>query len=362
MQDLKNMSIDEKIAQMLMVDLDKKEPEDKLLKIIKADKISGIVLYSKCYEDYEVMLELINKIKTANQENKTPLFISVDQEGGRVNRIPEPIHNLKSAYRFANLKDIEVLKRTGHIIGKILRESGINLNYAPVLDIKRFPDDHPIGNRCYGENKEDSAKYGIQVMNAISNEQVIPVVKHFPGHGATTKDSHRFLPRITAPVEELEKEDMYPFEEAIKNGCEAVMVGHLIVENIDRTEPASLSKKLISKYLVEKNNYKGLIVTDDLKMWGIKLKYRPEVAVYKAIQAGNDLILIGANTKKVRGIIRYISRKIKNGNLSIERIEYSVEKILRIKEKYNINDEIVRGTDIENVNKEIDELNKLLEK
>src|SRR5574344_1537775 len=112
MQDLKDMSIDEKIAQMLMVDLDNKDPEDKLLKMLKTDKISGVVLYSKCYEDYDGMIELINKIKSANQENKTPLFISVDQEGGRVNRIPSPIHNLKSAYRFANLKDIEVLKRT----------------------------------------------------------------------------------------------------------------------------------------------------------------------------------------------------------------------------------------------------------
>ena len=357
--DIKELSLEEKIGQMLIMGLEDKEQKG-IDNIIKKLKIGGIIIYKKNYNNYEQMLGLINNIKEMNAENKIPITISVDQEGGRVNRMPPEILNLKSATKFANTKDIELVKNTGNIIGKMLNETGISMNYAPILDIRRFEEKHAIGDRCYGENKEDVEKYAIEVMKKIQQNNVISVVKHFPGHGLTKKDSHFRIPKIKEKIELLEKEDMKPFEAAIKNGADAIMVGHLIIKDVDKKYPASLSKKVIQKYLIEKYNYNGLIITDDMKMMAIRLHYNMKKAVKRAILAGNDIVMMGLSYKKVDKIIKYIISQIKKGKISEERINKSVEKILRIKEKYNITDEKASGFDINKINEQIEKLNNSL--
>ena len=357
--DIKELSLEEKIGQMLIMGLEDKEQKG-IDNIIKKLKIGGIIIYKKNYNNYEQMLGLINNIKEMNAENKIPITISVDQEGGRVNRMPPEILNLKSATKFANSKDVELVKETGNIIGKMLSETGISMDYAPILDIRRFEEKHAIGDRCYGENKEDVEKYAIEVMKKIQQNNVISVVKHFPGHGLTKKDSHFRIPKIKEKIELLEKEDMQPFEVAIKNGADAIMVGHLIIKDIDRKYPASLSKKVIQKYLIEKYNYSGLIITDDMKMMAIRLHYNMKKAVKRAILAGNDIVMMGLSYKKVDKIIKYIISQIKKGKISEERINKSVEKILRIKEKYNITDEKASGFDINKINEQIEKLNNSL--
>lgn len=357
--DIKELSLEEKIGQMLIMGLEDKEQKE-IDNIIKKLKIGGIIIYKKNYNNYEQMLGLINNIKEMNAENKIPITISVDQEGGRVNRMPPEILNLKSATKFANSKDVELVKETGNIIGKMLSETGISMDYAPILDIRRFEEKHAIGDRCYGENKEDVEKYAIEVMKKIQQNNVISVIKHFPGHGLTKKDSHFRIPKIKEKIELLEKEDMKPFEAAIKNGADAIMVGHLIIKDVDKKYPASLSKKVIQKYLIEKYNYNGLIITDDMKMMAIRLHYNMKKAVKRAILAGNDIVMMGLSYKKVDKIIKYIISQIKKGKISEERINKSVEKILRIKEKYNITDEKASGFDINKINEQIEKLNNSL--
>lgn len=357
--DIKELSLEEKIGQMLIMGLEDKEQKG-IDNIIKKLKIGGIIIYKKNYNNYEQMLGLINNIKEMNAENKIPITISVDQEGGRVNRMPPEILNLKSATKFANSKDVELVKETGNIIGKMLSETGISMDYAPIMDIRRFEEKHAIGDRCYGENKEDVEKYAIEVMKQLQQNNVISVVKHFPGHGLTKKDSHFRIPKIKEKIELLEKEDMKPFEAAIKNGADAIMVGHLIIKDVDKKYPASLSKKVIQKYLIEKYNYNGLIITDDMKMMAIRLHYNMKKAVKRAILAGNDIVMMGLSYKKVDKIIKYIISQIKKGKISEERINKSVEKILRIKEKYNITDEKASGFDINKINEQIEKLNNSL--
>lgn len=357
--DIKELSLEEKIGQMLIMGLEDKGQKE-IDSIIRKLKIGGIIIYKKNYNNYEQMLDLINNIKEMNVENKIPITISVDQEGGRVNRMPPEILNLKSATKFANSKDVELVKETGNIIGKMLNKTGISMDYAPILDIRRFEEKHAIGDRCYGENKEDVEKYAIEVMKQLQQNNVISVIKHFPGHGLTKKDSHFRIPKVREKIEILEKEDMQPFEVAIKNGADAIMIGHLIIKDVDRKYPASLSKKVIQKYLVEKYNYNGLIITDDMKMMAIRLHYNMKRAVKRAILAGNDIIMIGLSYKKVDKIIKYIIGQIKKGKISEERINKSVEKILRIKEKYNITDEKTSGFDINKINEQIEKLNNSL--
>ena len=361
MKKIEEMSLEEKIGQLFIVGLLNGKETEKIKVMIEKYKIGGVVIYKRNYNSYPEMVELVNNIKQINRQNDIPIFISIDQEGGRVNRIPNEVTNLKSATAIAGTKDLNLVKHSGEIIGKMLKQTGISMDYAPTLDIKRFGEQHPIGNRCYGENKEDVSKYGIEVMKQIQKNGVISVIKHFPGHGSTQKDSHFTIPKLTQKIEQLEKDDMQPFENAIKQGVDAIMIGHLMVKDVDAIYPASLSKKIISKYLIEKYNYKGLIITDDLKMMAIRLYYNMNRAVLRAIEAGNDIIMIGIPYKEIEEAIKYITKKVKTGKLSEDRINKSVEKILNMKEKYKVNDDEVKGFNIENMNKEIEELNKKIE-
>lgn len=356
---IKELSLEEKIGQMFIIGLNTKEQEE-INKFIKKLKIGGVIIYRKNYSNYEQMLNLINNIKETNVENKIPITISIDQEGGRVNRMPPEILNLKSATKFANTKDIELVRESANIIGQMLNSTGISMNYAPILDIKRFEEKHAIGDRCYGDNKEDVEKYGIEIMKQLQENKVISVIKHFPGHGLTKKDSHFRIPKVKEKIEILEKEDMQPFEMAIKNGADAIMVGHLIIKDIDKKYPASLSKKVIQKYLIEKNNYNGLIITDDMKMMAIRLHYNMKRAVKRAILAGNDIVMIGLQYNKIEKIIKYITKQVKKGKISEEIINKSVEKIINMKEKYNMTDKETKGFDINKINEQIKKLNDKL--
>ena len=179
MKQIEKLTLEEKVGQLFMVGIQENK-EQKILELIQNHKIGGIIVYKKNYKNYEEMIKLINDIKGINYKNSIPIFISTDQEGGRVNRMPPEILNLKSANKYASTNNIELVKQSGKIIAKMLKESGISMDYAPTLDIMRFKENHAIGDRCYGKNKEDVSKYGIEVMKQMQENGTIPVIKHFP--------------------------------------------------------------------------------------------------------------------------------------------------------------------------------------
>ncbi len=352
--EIKQLSIQEKIGQMIIIGMDTNYITERIKKMIVEYKIGGIILYRKNFGNYQEMLDLIKQLKALNKENKIPLWIGIDQEGGRVNRLPKEILNLPSANLIATKGGIEEIEKSAEIIGKILKHSGYHLNFAPVLDIKRFGNSHAIGDRCYGENKEDVTRYGIAFMRKLQQQGILSIVKHFPGHGTTKKDSHYFLPIVKEKMETIEKEDMVPFEEAIKNGADAILVGHLLIKNVTGWYPASLSRKFIAKYLRKKYRYNGLIVTDDLKMRAIKFIYGPDLAVRKAFEAGNDVIVFRFQKEEERQAIEKIIHLVHNGKLKEGRINRSVKRILKMKEKYGVSDETeIEPVNIEEINGEI---------
>ena len=346
MKNVQELTLEEKIGQLFMVGI-KDDKEFKIEKLIKENKIGGVILYSRNYNNYEEMVKLVNKIKNTNKNNNIPIFISIDQEGGRVNRMPDDILNIRSATKIARTENIEIAKSSGKVMANMLKQTGISMNFAPTLDSK---------------NKEEVSKYGIEVMKQMQEEGVIPVIKHFPGHGLTQKDSHFKIPIIEQKINELEKNDMVPFENAIMQGADAIMVGHLIIKDVDKKYPASLSKKVIEKYLIEKYNFKGIIITDDLKMMAIQLYYNMKKAVIKAIEAGNDIIMIGLPYSQVKTIIKYITKEVKNGKISIEKIDKSVQKIIDMKQKYKLNDNEVTGFNPNEINEEIEKINEEVDK
>lgn len=354
---INELSIQKKIGQMIIIGMDSNYITDRIKTMITKYKIGGIILYRKNFNSYEKMLELIQQLKELNKSNRIPLFIAIDQEGGRVNRMPQEIANLPPANKIALLQDEDLVKKSAELTGELLKKSGFNLNFAPVLDIKNFSNEHAIGDRCFGNDRESVAKYGITAMKGLQDQGIISVIKHFPGHGATTKDSHYFLPIIDKNFKDLENEDMYPFEQAINNGADCLLVGHLLIKHITGFYPASLSRKFIARYIRKKYKYNGLIFTDDLKMKAIKYIYGPVNAVVKAFKAGNDVVIFRFTKDEEKNAIDRVLKLVQNGKIKESRINRSVKRIINLKEKYNVSDDMPKDVlDINEFNNKVSEI------
>ena len=352
------LSLEEKIGQMIIIGLNTETAVKNLEEIIGKYKVGGVLLYKKNYhQNYDEMIELVNKIKTLNQKNKIPMFISIDQEGGRVNRTPKEFKNLPAANKLVKKSEQEdFVKRAGEITGEVLHKLGVNMDFAPVLDIKRFDDNHAIGDRAYSEKIEEVSKYGIEYMEGLQKNGVISIAKHFPGHGATKTDSHFRIPIIEEEMETLEKEDMQPFKKAIEHKVDGILMGHLKIAKVTGKLPASMSKRFITKYVRKKYRYNGLVITDDVRMKGVRIRYGKNNAVKKAFLACNDMIIL-----KYDNDIRVIDKIIKlarEDKLKMKRINKSVTRILKTKEQYELTDELIEKdeTFIEDINNQIEEV------
>ena len=331
------MTFEEKFGQMIMLGLDVYEINDEIIKLIEKYKIGGVILYKKNYTSIETMINVVNKLKKINRKNKVPLFIAIDQENGRVNRFPKDITRIYSAYKQAQSKNLKLVKSVNELTSYMLSAVGVNMNFAPVLDITRDEKRKAIGNRSYGKKKEDVIKYGIPFMKCLQENNIVSVVKHFPGHGITNRDSHVSCPKIDN-IKELEEKDLVPFEYAIKNNTDAIMVGHFKVKGYG-IFPATLNKKFINDMLINKYSYKGLIVTDEIRMGLFTHIYGIKKSIVKSVLAGNDIIMIKYKKGDILRIYKDLYNMIKNYEIDIERINDSAKKIVNIKKKYKINDE-----------------------
>lgn len=354
---LDKLSLEEKICQKIIIGMDTPNAIDKIENLITKYRIGGILLYKKNYKNIEELINLINHIKELNRKNNVPMFIAIDQEGGRVNRLTNELENIPAPYKLAKVENAkEYVQKAGRITGEILHRLGFNMNFAPVLDIKRFPDNHAIGDRAFSENVEEVTELGIEYMKKLQENQVVSVIKHFPGHGATNSDSHFKIPKIKEKINDLEEKDMKPFKKAIENGADAVLVGHMRIKDIT-INPASISRKFIAKYLKKKYRFNGLVVTDDMRMKAMKYRFGANKSIIKAFEAGNDIIVF----KYDKGIevVNEVINMAKSGKLKINQIDNSVNKILNIKDKYEINNdkiELVDNEYIEKINEQIIEI------
>lgn len=340
------------IGRMLFVGLSTSD-RNIIKKLVLDCHVGGLTLYSRNYRNYEEMLELINYIHGLAEEAGYTILVGIDQEGYRVNRLPKEIVNLKSPYSFHH--DLELIKKHGEIIATILSKSNININFAPVLDIKRFSDNHPIGDRCFGDDASSVIKNTIPYIKEFQNKKVIPVVKHFPGHGATKINSHYFIPVIWN-TKKLMNEDIVPFREAIDQGCDAIMVGHFLIPKLTFLTPTSFAKKTVP-FLRNNLNFQNIIVTDDICMGLLKLANKAKI-IRKAINHGFNMIMV----KYYDGFFKDFNKLQKYFNqnkLNQENINQSIKLIDSIIKKYHITNKAISNTlDINKINEEIINLNK----
>lgn len=293
--------------------------------------LGGVIFFTQNVQTKEQIKTLIDNIKKESKKHLPPPFLSIDQEGGRVERTENIFGDKKYlSAKFAAEKGENFLKEQTEQISQLLNDLGFNLNYAPVLDVNTNPNNPIIGERAFSNDTDEVIKYGKIVNETYLKNGIIPCGKHFPGHGDASVDSHLALPKINLPIEEMEKIHIKPFKEV---NPPMIMVAHLHCPAFDKEEiPSSLSKNVLG-YLKNNVNYQGLIITDDMNMGGV-LNIDGVEACITAIKAGVNILLYRGSDDKTINIIESIAElALKDSELALK-IEESYNKILKFKEKF----------------------------
>ena len=346
------MNIDEKIGQLFISGIEGSELTEETAEMIQTNALGGIILFQPNLEEPDASLALVNDIKELETAEDIPFFISVDEEGGIVERLPGLAPMMSAAE--VGEQDADFARAHGQLLAELLKAYGMQLNYAPVLDINSNPDNPVIGERAFGADAEQVADIGIQVMKGMQEEGVITAVKHFPGHGDTKEDSHEALPVVHKTREELDENELIPFQSAVNAGADMVLMSHIKLPELGIDQPASFSEAAVA-ILREDWDYDGVVVTDDLTMGAVTDNYQMEEVTVEAVNAGVDMLMIAHEEKLLQEGISGVKQAVENGNISEDRIDESVRRILELKEKYNVNAEPVDSISVEELNDKIEE-------
>ncbi|NLG47855.1 glycoside hydrolase family 3 N-terminal domain-containing protein [Gordonia sp. (in: high G+C Gram-positive bacteria)] len=327
--ELKKLSLREKLAQMLVVGVT--DAAD-ARQIVKKEKIGGVFVGS--WTDLTMLTD--GSVSKLSKSRDIPLMVTVDQEGGRVNRLKDLGIDLPSARVMGETMTAEQVRKAAKSAGQKMAKLGITVDFAPSADVSDEPDDAVIGDRSFSNDPEKVTEYAGAFAKGLEEAGIMPVYKHFPGHGHGSGDSHLGAV-VTPPLAELQNSDLVPFRELLKDpGNAGVMVGHLIVPGLTGPEtPASISPAAIGMLRSGKKydapRFNGVVFTDDLSgMKAITDKYSIEQAVLKSITAGSDVGL-WLSTDRVSSVLDTLEKAVKGGKLSTARVDRSVVRILKAK-------------------------------
>lgn len=355
---LNRMTTAEKIGQLILVGIEGTTASEQTRKFIEDDHVGGFIFYKDNIKTSRQSLALFNQLKEDNAVNPVPLFLSLDEEGGRVSRMPDDFSDIPSAAVIGETGQVEASEGLYRLIGKEMAGFGLNMDFAPVLDINSNPDNPVIGDRSFGNTVKGVGGMGIAAMNGLKAEGVIPVVKHFPGHGDTSVDSHLGLPVLSHDLNRLRQLELLPFQDAIREGADVVMIAHLLLPKLDPKAPASFSEAIIHDLLRTELNFQGVVISDDLTMGAITQHYEIEEAAVRFIRAGGNIALVGHDPAKQEAVIQAITRAVEQGEISGEMLDERVYTILQLKIKYGLTDKPAQGPDRKAINAGIAEVLK----
>jgi len=350
-----------------------------LAELIKTTSLGGVILFDDNLVDSKQIIQLTSDLQNAALSSETglPLFISVDQEGGRVVRLPRNITtsftgNMAIGATYAK-HGTEYALKVGKILGSELYALGFNVDHAPDIDVNINANNPVINVRSFGEDPKMVADLGIAMLEGLQSQGVIATLKHFPGHGDTNMDSHTGLPVVNHNLTTVENIDLYPFQQAIDHShVDMIMTAHIQYPALDNSvmvnkrgesmiKPATLSKKILTDLLRNKMGYKGLVVTDALDMAGISHFFTPVEAVLNTFKAGADIALMPIKIRKpsdikvFKNFISLLTKRISDDPLTLQQTNVSVERILKVKKKI-----MVTKLPTEKIKEKIIQANKVL--
>ena len=370
---LAGMSTEEKVAQMLMPEfkyytdengqrhnLTKMRPE--IEEILKRHGFAGVIFFSYNMADTEDGVRLVDAMQTANASaaGRPQLLTAIDQEGGSVVRIGHGVQ-MPGNMAIGATGDPAAAGQAGKLIGEELRAIGLNYDTAPVLDVNSNPANPVIGLRSFSDDPELVARMGVAMMQGLQETGTVPAVKHFPGHGDTATDSHTGLPRVEKSLEELKDFELIPFQACIDAGAEVIMTAHIQYPLIEKKTavsaktgekinlPATLSKTILTDLLRGEMGFDGVITSDSMQMDAIAKHFDPLVAAQTAIDAGVNILLMPVDTRTPKGLaaleqyIRDVAAMVDDGKIPVEKVDESVLRILRLKEKHGLLEPYNRG-------------------
>ena len=293
-----------KIGRHLILGFDGTWPDEDFLKLIRTESIGGVILFARNLESREQITELIAKLNDASSE---PLLVGVDHEGGRVFRMPEPFTSLPPARVFGQYyertQDTAEIEELAAMVARELLAVGVNLNFAPVLDVDSCPENPIIGDRAFHSDPEIVASIGLAVIRGFESVGLLCCGKHFPGHGDTREDSHRTQPVVSITQSQLAARELIPFQHAIRVGVPALMTAHVLYPEQDREHCATLSSFFNRQLLRDELGFRGVLFSDDLLMAGIRDGRSVATAAEEAIVAGCDALLVCREFEEQQAVV-----------------------------------------------------------
>ena len=259
-------------------------------------------------------------------------LVAIDHEGGRVMRVGAPFTHFPAAAAIGRRGDPEIAYRVGLAMAAELRSAGIDLSFAPVLDVDSNPENPVIGDRAFGSEPQLVAEMGCAQMRGLLDGGVVPCGKHFPGHGDTTKDSHHELPVVTRTRAALERTELVPFRAAIVAGIPMMMTSHVVYTALDPERPATLSPAIINGLLRGELAFNGVVASDDLSMRAITDHHPLGAAAVAIVEAGADMLVLGNDLDQAGAAFAALEHAVANGSLDVDKVETAAKRIARLRE------------------------------
>ena len=294
--------------------------------------LGGVVLFARNVDEPEQVADISRQAREMAEE--LPLWVSVDQEGGRVARLKGPFTRWPAMATLGRSRDDGLAARFAAALAAELTAVGISLDYTPVLDILTNPSNPAIGDRALADRAEDVARLGRVIIETLQGAGIAACGKHFPGHGDTSLDSHHDLPLVEHPPDRLRRVEMVPFRTAIEAGVAGIMTAHILIPSLD-DRPATISPAIVSGILKGELGHRGLVFTDDMEMKGISVPRGVPDAAVQAIIAGCDVALLcGPSQETQFATIEGLIRAAEDGSLPLKRIEDALTRQRRVKERF----------------------------
>ncbi|CAN7558322.1 beta-N-acetylhexosaminidase [Paenibacillus sp. LjRoot56] len=334
----KPLTLRQKVGQLFACGFDALEPNPHIKQLIEEYGIGGVIYFRRNVKDAHQLAQLSADLQAISlKSGGQPLFISVDQEGGMVSRVEKGATLLPGNMALGAAFAPSGVYASAKVMGKELRQMGVNMNLAPCLDINNNPLNPVIGVRSYGETAAIVSDMGTHAVKGLQDMGVIATVKHFPGHGDTTADSHHDLPVVPHSMERLMELELAPFIKAIEGGVDAIMSAHVVFEALeDSTVPSTLSYKILTELLRGQLGFKGLIVTDCLEMKAISEGVGVAEGAVRALEAGADILLVSHELERQIAAMEAVIAAVESGRVSEARIDESVLRIMTYKYKREI--------------------------
>ena len=327
------LSLRRQIGRLLIAGFDGPQVPVELKALTREFGLGGVILFGRNIEEPEQVAEL--SYETARLVPDFPLWVSVDQEGGRVARLKAPFTEWPAAATLGRSGDIALAERFARALAAELRAVGITLDYAPVLDVRTNPKNPVIGDRAISEKAVDAARLGAAIVRSLQAEGIAACGKHFPGHGDTQSDSHLELPIVEHPVERMRQVEFLPFKAAIDAGVATIMTAHVLAPALDEKRPATLSHRVVTGLLRGELGFEGVILSDDLEMKAIAGEYAVPAAAVLAVEAGCDGVLICSGDHQTQAAaLEALVHAVETGALTDKRVEDALSRQRRAKERF----------------------------